>query len=158
MSKNLMFLVMGIFLLVMIIMGAGFFVLWSKISGFDQAMSLQSVEKSEEMAKEDIKAYVKRPTYLMDTFIVNLSDPKGKRYLRITMDLEMSKEKLREEIEMRVPQIRNAILMILPTRTFEGIHSIEGKIALRDEIMTEMNNILSKGSITNIYFTEFVVQ
>ena len=158
MSKNLMFLVMGIFLLVMIIMGAGFFALWSRISSFDQAMSPQSVEKSEELAKEDKKVYVKRPTYLMDTFIVNLSDPKGKRYLRITMDLEMSKEKLREEIEMRAPQIRNAILMILPTWTVEGVQSIEGKLALRDEIMAEVNNILSKGSITNLYFTEFVVQ
>ena len=96
--------------------------------------------------------------YELDTFIVNLSDPKGKRYLRVTMDLEMSKEDLREEIEMRVPQIRNAILMILPSRTVEGVQSIEGKIALRDEIITEVNNILSNGSITNLYFTEFVVQ
>jgi flagellar FliL protein len=158
MSKNLMFLVMGVFLLVVIIMGVGFFALWSKISSFDQAMSPQSADKSEELAKEDTKEYVKRPTYLMDTFIVNLSDPKGKRYLRVTMDLEMSKEEFREEIEMRVPQIRNAILMILPARTVEGVQSIEGKIALRDEIITEVNNILSNGSITNLYFTEFVVQ
>jgi flagellar FliL protein len=158
MSKNLMYLVMGIFLLVMIIMGAGFFALWSRISSFDQTMSPQSVEKLEELAKEDIKEYVKKPTYLLDTFIVNLSDPKGKRYLRVTMDLEMSKEDLREEIEMREPQIRNIILMILPSRTVEGVQSIEGKIALRDEIITEVNNILSNGSITNLYFTEFVVQ
>jgi flagellar FliL protein len=158
MSKNLIFLVMGILLLLMTIMGVGFFALWSRISSLDRMMSPQSQEKSDEIDKRNKKEYIAKPKYHLETFIVNLADPKGKRYLRLTMDLEMDKETLRDEIEKRVPQIRNTILMIIPTRTVEDIQSLEGKIALRDEIMTEMNNILKTGRVTNIYFTEFVVQ
>jgi flagellar FliL protein len=149
---------MGIFLLLMSIMGVGFFAVWSRISSLDQMMSPQSQEKSNEIDKKDKKEYAAKPKYPLDTFIVNLADPKGKRYLRLTMDLEMNKEVLRDEIAQRVPQIRNTILMIIPTRTVEDVQSLEGKIALRDEIMTEVNNILKTGSITNLYFTEFVVQ
>jgi flagellar basal body-associated protein FliL len=29
---------------------------------------------------------------------------------------------------------------------------------LRDELIARMNSILRRGSVTNIYFTEFVVQ
>ena len=144
MSKNLVFLVMGILLLLMTIMGVGFFALWSRISSLDRMISPQSQEKSNEIDKRNKKEYVAKPKYHLETFIVNLADPKGKRYLRLTMDLEM--------------EIRNTILMIIPTRTVEDIQSLEGKIALRDEIMTEMNNILKTGRVTNIYFTEFVVQ
>jgi flagellar FliL protein len=158
MSKNLIFLVMGIFLLLVTIMGVGFFAVWSRISSLDRMMSPQSQEKSNEIDKRNKKEYVAKPKYHMETFIVNLADPKGKRYLRLTMDLEMDKETLRDEIEKRVPQIRNTILMIIPTRTVEDIQSLEGKIALRDEIMTGINNILKTGSVTNIYFTEFVAQ
>jgi flagellar FliL protein len=48
--------------------------------------------------------------------------------------------------------------MILPSKQFSDISSIEGKIALRDEIMGSINDFLTQGKITNIYFKEFVVQ
>ena len=63
-----------------------------------------------------------------------------------------------EELDKRLPQLRDAILMILPTKQYADISSTAGKIALRDEIMARLNSYLKKGQITTIYFTEFVVQ
>jgi flagellar FliL protein len=48
--------------------------------------------------------------------------------------------------------------MILPSKRFDDISSVEGKIALRDEILEKLNSLLKQGKITNIYFKEFVVQ
>jgi flagellar FliL protein len=65
---------------------------------------------------------------------------------------------LENEIDKRLPQIRDSILMILPSKRFADISSAAGKIALRDEILETLNGYLSQGQINRIYFKEFVVQ
>jgi flagellar FliL protein len=96
--------------------------------------------------------------------IVNLADHGGKRYLRVTMEMELKVEEgvdpfdLKEEIDNRLPQLRDTILMILPSKQYADISSTAGKIALRDEIIAKLNSYLKKGQIATIYFTEFVVQ
>jgi flagellar FliL protein len=89
---------------------------------------------------------------------VNLADRGGKRYLRVTMALELSDPEAMTTIESRLPQVRDAILMILPTKKYEDVSTTEGKIALRKEIMEKINSLMTKGQVNNLYFTEFVVQ
>ena len=134
--------------LIFVSVGAVFFVVWNKTSFFSS-----QTEKVPENNSEVI-----RSVYSLDTFIVNLADKGGRRFLRVTMDLELKDESLAGEIDKRLSQIKDSILMILPTKRFEDINSVEGKIALRDEIMTKLNSLLKDGSITNIYFVEFVIQ
>jgi flagellar FliL protein len=124
---------------------AATFVVWNKISS-----------ENEKAAKKNIKKIISM--YPLEAFIVNLADKGGKRFLRVAMHLELEDKNLAGEIDKRLSQIRNRILMILPTKRFEDISSTEGKIALRDEIMTKLNSLLKDGSITNIYFVEFVIQ
>lgn len=134
--------------LIFVSVGAVFFVVWNKTSFFSS-----QTEKVPENNSEVI-----RSVYSLDTFIVNLADKGGRRFLRVTMDLELKDESLAGEIDKRLSQIRDSILMIIPTKRFEDINSVEGKIALSDEIMTKLNSFLKDGSITNIYFVEFVIQ
>ena len=61
-------------------------------------------------------------------------------------------------MKTRLPQVRDAFLMILPTKHFDDISSTEGKMALRDELLASLNGFLTTGQINNIYFKEFVVQ
>ena len=89
---------------------------------------------------------------------MNLADKGGNRYLRVTMDLELGNSDLETEITKRLPQVRDSILMILPTKRFEDISTVQGKTALRDEMLATLNGYLTQGKITNIYFKEFVVQ
>ena len=74
------------------------------------------------------------------------------------MNLELENEDLIDEMEKRLPQIRDVILVILPTRTYQDIRSAEGKTALRTEILAKLNGLLKREAITNVYFTEFVIQ
>ena len=127
---------------------AATFVVWNKISLEEPG--------TEEVAEENIEKIIS--IYSLDTFIVNLADKGGRRFLRLTIDLELKDESLAGEIDKRLSQIRDSILMIIPTKRFEDINSVEGKIALSDEIMTKLNSFLKDGSITNIYFVDFVIQ
>lgn len=98
------------------------------------------------------------PVHTLETFIVNLADERGTRYLKTRLGLELSRPEVAREIEQRLPQVRDAILTILSTKAFEDIRSLEGKHQLRAEIAATINLLLVSGEVTNIYFTEFVVQ
>jgi flagellar protein FliL len=163
MSKKVIVIIIAVFLLIMGMMGGGFFLLWSKMSATVAQVQQQNSEQGdeEEVAEEEMTI---GPLYRMDTLIVNLADHGGKRYLRVTMELELKpndqvdQAEVVEEIEMRLPQLRDTILMILPTKQYAEISSTPGKIALRDELIAKINPFLKKGQIDKIYFTEFVVQ
>ncbi|MFP3927571.1 MAG: flagellar basal body-associated protein FliL [Desulfobacteraceae bacterium] len=98
------------------------------------------------------------PIFPMETFIVNLADQRGKRYLKAKLELELDNPEVAEEIERRLPQFRDTILTILSSKSFEDVRALEGKYQLRAEIMSTLNQHLGTGKITNIYMTEFIVQ
>jgi flagellar FliL protein len=155
MSKKLIIILSIVAFFMVVGLGAGFFVMWSKITQLSAAPQENSdVEGAEE---EDATAQL-GPIMTLNPFVVNLADPGGNRYLRMSLELELSEEPVRQEIMTRLPQVRNAMLMILPNKRFEDISSSDGKEELREEIITAMNDLLSKGEIRNIYYTEFVVQ
>jgi flagellar FliL protein len=134
-------------------LGGGLFMMWNKLS----AMETQAMSPSDQEASVPVEELL-GPIYPLDTFIVNLADKGGKRYLRITIDLELDGKELESEITKRLPQVRDSILTILPTKRFEDISSAKGKTALRDQMLERINGMLARGQITNIYFKEFVVQ
>ena len=157
MSNKLMVILVIISLIFMCFMGGGLYLMWNKIASLDQTIN-PPPEDVEGEAEEEEPVDEMGEIFALDTFIVNLSDNGGKRFLRVTMDLELKGEDIPQEIEKRLSQVRDAIFTILPTKKFEDIHSVQGKIALRNEIMTSINGILQKGEVVNVFFTEFVIQ
>ena len=142
-------------MVLMLGLGGGLFMMWNKLSD----LNAQSVANaSEKGGAEGAMEAPMGPIFSLETFIVNLADKGGNRYLRVTMDLELANPELEAEISQRLPQVRDSILMILPTKRFEDISTMQGKISLRDEILETINGYLAQGKITNIYFKEFVVQ
>jgi flagellar FliL protein len=74
------------------------------------------------------------------------------------MELELDSPKTVEEITKETPRIRDVILTVLSSKEFEEISTLPGKAALKKELMTKLNASLKTGKVTNIYFTEFLVQ
>lgn len=165
MSNKVIIIIAAVFLVMMGMMGAGFFVIWKQMSAAVAQVQQGDgqAEAEEEVPPEDLEVNI-GPLYKLDTMIVNLADAGGKRYLRITMEMELKPAEevdpvdLVEEIDKRLPQIRDAVLMILPSKTYADISHTTGKIALRDQIIAQLNGLLKKGQVSTIYFTEFVVQ
>ena len=153
MSNKLIYLVVAVLLVLTTGLAAGFFMMWSKLS--DLSAQTHMVATS---GTGKAQAAALGPLYSLDTFIVNLADEGRSRYLRVTMDLELAQSTYAGDLKERLSQVRDSILMILPTKQFDEIASMEGKIALRDEIMAKLNDLFAYQVVTNIYFTEFVVQ
>ena len=152
MSNKLLIVIAAVFLLMMGMMGAGFFMLWSKMNMVQQPVA------TEEAVAEEVQENSIGPLFPLNTFIVNLADKDSKRYLRVKIEMELTNEEAEQEVEKRLPQVRDNILMIIPTRTFEDLNSAGGKIELRDELLSKLNALLMENYIKNIYFTEFVIQ
>jgi flagellar protein FliL len=101
--------------------------------------------------------------YTMDKFTLNLAgnplkDPK--RTLQFEVSLEMlNKEGFEEVINNdNRAKARDRILKILTQKTYYEVETIQGKLFLKDQIATEINSILDKGIVKDVYFTQFVVQ
>ena len=155
MSNKIVFLLIGVLMLLMVGLGGGLYMMWNKLSVLN-AQTMANAGNNPDM-EENIE-HPLGPIFSLDTFIVNLADKGGNRYLRVTMDLELGNPELEAEITKRLPQVRDSILMILPTKRFEDISTVQGKTTLRDQIMETINGFLAQGKITNIFFKEFVVQ
>lgn len=94
----------------------------------------------------------------MEPFIVNIYDGQELRYLRVKVEFETASADAKGEIEMRQAPLRDAILVLLTTKTLQDVQDLQGKNQLRDEIMVAVNKILPPGKVNKIYFTDFVVQ
>ncbi|RUM63850.1 MAG: flagellar basal body protein FliL [Sulfurimonas sp.] len=96
--------------------------------------------------------------YPLDTFTVNLKSDAGRRYLKVTMSLELEGEELSLELDAKSPVIRDRIIRILTSKMLEEISSKKGKQKVSQQIIDVLNAMISDGTIRGIYFTEFIIQ
>ena len=148
------FLKLIIIAVLVIILGTGGFLGWSKFIKKDKNKNqVQESNSQEEVTKE-------AGTYELDTFIVNLlsKSGSGKRYLKTGMILEINDKLQSDLLDKSKPQIRDSVLILLSNKTFKEVGSMEGKIELKQSLMMRINQIVGEAIVNNIYFTEFVVQ
>ena len=98
------------------------------------------------------------PIHAFETFIVNLSSEEGERYLKLTVNIEVDNPKVLQEVTKRVPQLRDAIIILLSSKSLKDLDYTDGKAKLKREILARINSFLSSGKAKRVYFTEFVVQ
>jgi len=94
----------------------------------------------------------------LDPFIVNLLDNNGERYLKVVMQLEVGDPSVIQELDLVKPRVRDGILDLLSSKTLADLSDAAGKQRLREEIILRVNNAISRGRISKVYFTEFVIQ
>jgi len=94
----------------------------------------------------------------LGVFTVNLADRETDAYARVAITLELSNEKVKQEVGRRMPIIKDAIIDVISSKTSDFVRTPEGREALRLELIKRLNIILVEGGVRNIYFTEFVVQ
>ncbi|WP_130470456.1 flagellar basal body-associated FliL family protein [Candidatus Magnetaquicoccus inordinatus] len=122
----------------------------------EEAKAIQPEPKAGDVAK-DTNAMV-GDMYKLEPFVVNLNEPKGSRYLKATIQLEMSASDLKPELDRRAAQLQDVILALLTSKTFQELQSLEGKFRLREELLSRINALLVNGTVARVYFTEFVIQ
>ena len=142
-KSKLKLIIIGVLVL---FMGAGGYFGYSKYK-----------QGKEEKPEEEVKVSIICP---LKSFVVNLFDKRGigKRYLKITMKLEVGKEEDKLKVEEKMPKLRDTALILLSSLTLKDINTMAGKLELKHAIISRVNQVLGEKIVNGIYFTEFVVQ
>lgn len=111
----------------------------------------------------------------MSSKIINLVDPTGRKYIRITVVVEFAPDNPEYEalpaeektaylteftdlLNSKMPIMDDTVVTLLSTKTYDDLYTADGKEKLRLEIMDDLAKKLPDLHIISIYFTEFVVQ
>ena len=115
-------------------------------------------EKTSSEEPKPAKKVKKDLMFHLDPFIVNLAKSGGNRFLKVAISLEMSSPEVRLELKNNVQKVTDSILLLLSTKIFKEVYSVQGKFTLKGEIATRANQFLTKGQVKGAYFTEFIIQ
>ncbi len=136
---------------VVVILGGGF-------AGWKLFLHKGGDEVTAAATAEHVKKETPGHIVTLDPFVINLAAPSEVTYLKITVNLEVESEEMTAELQTRTPQIRDAILMLLTSKTADDVKDTGGKLKLQDDMLSRVNHFLHTGKVKAIYFTEFVMQ
>jgi len=147
-SKMMLFVIIGVVVL-LVAVGVAAYLLGSKSAqNTPVAVEVEETEKVEGVG----------PMVDVSDFIINILDKNETRYLKAAITLELENDETVIEVNERMPQIRDSVLLLVGNKTFAELNDLQGKLQLRAEIIVRLNKLLKKGKVKGIYFTEFVVQ
>lgn len=148
-SKLMLFIILGV--LIVLLAGGGFFA-YTTFFASKQDPGQQAVVDPENIPDPVGEMVTLQP------FVVNLADPKGKRYLKLKLSLELESLEAAERVQKISPKLRDIVIMMLTSLAFEEVMTPEGKLRIRDELLERFNRTTRPDKVKNIYFSEFVVQ
>jgi len=141
-------------LVILLLLGGGGYYAYTKFftSTDNATQAEQAAQEEAEKGPQDTQLVT------LPTFLVNLADPLGRRYLKLTMDVEVEGEKTVEKLNQNMAKVRDAIILLLSSKTYADLSTLENKQLLKMEIVNQLNLILETSNILRVYFTEMVIQ
>lgn len=112
----------------------------------------ENLKLKEIVSKEKAKAKV----ISLDTFLINLIGDRGRKLVKVNMELELSGDGILDEVTKLKPRVRDMIITIISSKVYKDISTKDGKENLRNEIKDQINLFLTKGKIDKVFFTQFV--
>ena len=95
-------------------------------------------------------------------FVVNFQDGDGSRYLQVGVTVMAHDAAVIQTIKDNDPVIRNALVMLFSSQTFDQLSTTAGKQKLQSEALAAIRKIvddkLGGSGVDALYFTSFVMQ
>jgi flagellar protein FliL len=155
-KKTLMFALVGVLLLAGV--GVGGYLFGASRGAGAAPAAVDPAVAAAAAAAAEAEAGNLGPLVELKDFIVNILDEQETRYLKASLTLELSSPETLAEVEQRMPQVRDAAILLIGSKTFDELRDLQGKLQLRAELGAQINQFLKVGQVKNIYFTDFVVQ
>ncbi len=152
-KKKLIIIIAAVVLLLLIAGGGAFFFLQKGDTEEEEANPADKVPVPDIAQQEAVG-----PMVAVDEFVVNIISADTPHYVKVSLTLELDTDETQPEIEQRMPQIRDAILLLIGNKTYEELQDLQGKKQLKAELSSRLNSLIKTGRIKAIYFTNFVVQ
>lgn len=151
-NRRTLLLVIAGALLIVILATVGVGIVAVKM-GFAEQLLMNMLGDTVERDAEKEPQYM----YSVPEILVNISVEGRDRFLSVKFYLGHDDPKLDEELERRMPEIRDAVLKILWRKSIDEVNTPEGKELLREEIFQEVNDLLG-GKLRGVYFWHVMVQ
>ena len=121
-------------------------------------MPAKNADKKVEKVDSNTKAArIRGTTASLPVFTVNLADPLGQRFIKINLDVEVADAKVTDEIAQQNARIRDAVILLLSSKSYADIATTESKLMLKSELTDRLNNILGPGKIHQVFITDMVI-
>ncbi len=95
-------------------------------------------------------------TYDMGELYANIN--KSRRILKANITVETTDKKIHQDLEEQKSKIINNILETTRSKTEEDLQGDKGQKLLQKEVLKIIQSSISSNKITNVYFTEFIIQ
>lgn len=92
------------------------------------------------------------------TIVVNVAETNGRRYLRTTLELGAAAPKAARRLEEQRAPIIDSAIDVLSSTPLEELLDPARRDALREHLRTRINEVVGGDPISQVFFTEFVVQ
>lgn len=90
--------------------------------------------------------------------VANLNDPSAGRYVKVSMQLETKDDAAKAAVEEAMVPVRDKLLIIFSGLSVNDTIGAELKNEVREHTKKQLNQLLGRELVRNVYFTEFVVQ
>lgn len=97
-------------------------------------------------------------TYDFESLVVNLSGTMGTRYLKASFTVYSNNADLKEVVDKNKKQLLDVASTVLGSRTLADLEQPGAKNVVRNDLMANINQALKSDLVTQIFFSEFVVQ
>ena len=143
--------------------GAAFFMMGGKGDGAAAEGETAEAAAGEDAEGDEVAASGEAFYFSLDPpFIVNFTGKSRARFLQVSIEGLTRDASIKEEITKHFPQIRNNLVLLLSSKTYDELNTQEGKKALRKQVLGEIQSVLEaetgKEGIEDVYFTSFVMQ
>jgi flagellar protein FliL len=99
------------------------------------------------------------PTVVMlDELVVNPAETGGRRYLAVTLGVQMTAPEAEKIIEKNKPLIRDALISLLSSKHLDQLANVAYRDSLKLEIKEAINKQMKSNPIDNVVFSGYVLQ
>ena len=97
-------------------------------------------------------------SYDFENIVVNLSGSMGTRYLKTSFTTLSDNADLKKLIDENKKQLLDVALSVLSARTMADLEQPGSKNVVRNDLVANFNQALKSDLVSQVYFSEFVVQ
>lgn len=153
-----------------ILMLAGFFIVTKFINprygaigsgtGSGEVSDGENGKQNSESKKNKKHGKEEKTIVELGSVLANPLGTEGRRFVKVGVCLELNSKEFTEQVEAEKSKLQHQLILILSSKDVEALTSPTGKSELLAEIKEAMISQLdlTDEDITNVYFTEFIVQ
>jgi flagellar FliL protein len=97
-------------------------------------------------------------TWPIENLVLNPAGSNGTRFLMVNATFEMKDEAAKEAAKDKEAEARDIILALLGKKSIDQLADMNQRDAIKKEVLAAVAPIFPKGTVTKVFFPQFVIQ